>query len=107
MHHGVTFNLGSAIVCDLRNFRHVSLNKFYSFMIFSFLINIVILLLKCVDLMLFSLLKHYLDLYITDTALKISQSLYCFTTSISYGVRKYFPWLWDTGISDAIFCLVV
>ena len=29
--------------------------------------------------MLFSLLKHYLD---TDSALKVSQSVYCFTTSI-------------------------
>ena len=52
--------------------------------------------------MLFSLLKHYLD---TDTALKVSQSVYCFTTvtSISPGVENYFPRLWGTGISDAIF----
>ena len=50
--------------------------------------------------MLFSLLKHYLD---TDTALKVSQSVYCFTTSISHGVENYFPRLWGTGISDAIF----
>ena len=48
--------------------------------------------------MLFSLLKHYLD-----TAVKVSQSLYCFTTSISHGVENYFPRLWGTGISDAIF----
>ena len=53
--------------------------------------------------MLFSLLKHHLDLNITDTALKLSQSLYCFTTSISHGVENYFPRLWGTGISDAIF----
>ena len=50
--------------------------------------------------MLFSLLKHYLD---TDTALKVSQSVYCFSTSISHGVENYFPRLWGTGISDAIF----
>ena len=50
--------------------------------------------------MLFSLLKHYLD---TDTALKVSQSVYCFTTSISHGVENYFRRLWGTGISDAIF----
>ena len=50
--------------------------------------------------MLFSLLKHYLD---TDTALKVSQSVYCFTTSISHGVENYFPRLWGMGISDAIF----
>ena len=53
--------------------------------------------------MLFSLLKHHLDVNITDTALKESQSLYCFTTSISHGVENYFPRLWGTGISDAIF----
>ena len=53
--------------------------------------------------MLFSLLKHHLDLNITDTALKVSRSLYCFTTSISHGVENYFPTLWGTGISDAIF----
>ena len=49
--------------------------------------------------MLFSLLKRYLD---TDTALKVSQSVYHFTTSISHGVENYFPSLWGTGISDAI-----
>ena len=53
--------------------------------------------------MLFSLLKHHLDLNITDTVLKVSRSLYCFTTSISHGVENYFPRLWGTGISDAIF----
>ena len=49
--------------------------------------------------MLSSLLKHYLD---TDTALKVSQSVYCFTTSISRGVENYFPRLCGTGISDDI-----
>ena len=53
--------------------------------------------------MLFSVLRHYLELYISDTALKVSRSLYCFTTSISHGVENYFPKLWGTGISDAIF----
>ena len=52
--------------------------------------------------MLISLFKHYLGLYITDTALKVSQSLYCFTTSISHGVENFFPRLCGTGISDAI-----
>ena len=51
----------------------------------------------------FSLLKHYSNLYITDTTLKVSQSLYCFTTFMSHGVKNYFPRLWDTGISDGIF----
>ena len=53
--------------------------------------------------MLFSLLKYHLDLYITDTSLKVSQSLYWFTTSISHEVENYFPRLWGTVISDAIF----
>ena len=53
--------------------------------------------------MLFSLLEHYMDIGITDTSLKVSKSLYCFTTSISHGVEKYFPRLWGTGISDTIF----
>ena len=52
--------------------------------------------------MLFSLLKHYFN---TDTALKVSQSVYCFTTSISHGVENYFPRLWGMGIADAIFIL--
>ena len=53
--------------------------------------------------MLLSLFKHYLDLYISDTVLKVSQSLYCFTTSICHGVENYFPRLWRMGICDAIF----
>ena len=53
--------------------------------------------------MIFALLKHHMDIYITDTALKISQSLYSFTTSVSHGVENYFLRLWGMGISDAIF----
>ena len=52
--------------------------------------------------MLLSLLKHQLELYITDRALKVSKSLYCFTTSIYHAIENYFPGLWDTGISDSI-----
>ena len=37
-----------------------------------------------------------------DTALKVSQSLYCFSTFICHIVENYFPRLWGTGISDAI-----
>ena len=60
-------------------------NKFYSF-IFSLLINVVLLLLNSLILVLylyihfslsemwFSLLKYYLELFITDTALKVSGS---------------------------------
>ena len=47
--------------------------------------------------MLFSLLKHYLYFYITDTAMKVSQSLNCFTTFISHGVENFFPRLWGTA----------
>ena len=64
---------------------------------------VLILYLYIHFLMLFSLLKHHFDLNITDTALKVSRSLYCFTTSISDGVENYFPMLWGMGISDAIF----
>ena len=53
--------------------------------------------------MLFSPLTHYLECYITNTALKVSRSLYCFTMSISDGVENYFPRLWGAGISDANF----
>ena len=42
--------------------------------------------------------------FLTDTALKVSRSLYCFTTSISHGVESYFPRLWGMGISDAFLC---
>ena len=41
--------------------------------------------------MLFSLRKHHLDLFFADTALKVSRSLCCFTTSISHGVENNFP----------------
>ena len=54
--------------------------------------------------MLFSLLKHHLDLNITVTALKVSRS---FTTSLSHGVENYFPRLLGTGISDAIFTSIL
>ena len=49
--------------------------------------------------------KHFSssDLCITDTAVKVSRSLYCFTASISHGVEKYFPGLWGTAISDVNF----
>ena len=40
----------------------------------------------------------------TDTVLKVSRSLYCFTTHISHGVENFFPRQWGTYICDAIFC---
>ena len=58
--------------------------------------------------MLFSLRKHYLEVYITDTALKVCQSLYCFTTSISHGVESYFPHAVGYDISDAVlYCTIM
>ena len=53
--------------------------------------------------MLFSLLKHYLEVYVTDIALKVSRSLHCFNTPVSHGVENYFFRLWGMGISDTIF----
>ena len=55
----------------------------------------------------FSLRKHHLDLFVADTALKVSLSLYCYTTSISHGVENNFPRLRGKGISDAIFSLLI
>ena len=37
-----------------------------------------------------------------DTALKVSQSLYCFTTFICHGVENYFPRLSGMGITDTL-----
>ena len=85
MHHGVTFNFGSAKVCSpaifetsfmtkiyglllelalLHNYAisddsFSPINKFYSFIIFSLLINGVILLLNCLVLTLY-LYTHFL-----------------------------------------------
>ena len=53
--------------------------------------------------MVFSLLKHYLEVYVTDTALKVSRSFNCFITPVSHGVENYFPRLWGMGISDTLF----
>ena len=77
--------------------------------------NAFALLLNCLVLVIY-LYIHFLslrcyflylklDLYISDTALKVSRSLYCFTTSICHGVENYFPRLWGRGISDAIFAV--
>ena len=67
--------------------------------VFSLLINAVISLLNCLVLILY-LSIHYLYLRCYFSVLK---PLYCFTTSISHGVENYFPRLWGTSISDAIF----
>ena len=79
--------------------------------VFSSLINAVILLLNCLVLILYLCIHFvsfrcyflYLNIIQTDTALKVSRSLYFLTTSISHGVENYFPRLWGTGISYAIF----
>ena len=54
--------------------------------------------------MLFSLLKYFLDLYLTDTALKVSTSLYCFTTSICHSVENYVP---GCGVFFLIFVVII
>ena len=95
--------------CAISIDSYTPVNKIYCFAIFSLLIIAVILLLKCLDLILylfiqlFSLLKHYLELYITDTALKVSRSLYFFTTSIFHDVENYFPRLWGPEASLMLF----
>ena len=66
MHHDVTFNFGSAKVCSPAIFEtcvlhncviaidsYSLINKFYSFIIFSLLINAVILLLNCLGQILY------------------------------------------------------
>ena len=42
----------------------------------------------------------------TDTALKVSRALYCFTSSMSCGVENYFPRQWGTGMFDAVFLVL-
>ena len=103
------------IICTLHNVlfpltSYTPINKFYSFVNFSLLINAVILLMNYLVLTLYihflSLRHFFLHLNIIwtfITALKIFQSLYCYNTSISHGIENYFPRLWGTGISDAIF----
>ena len=80
----------------------ILLFSFYSFIIFSLLINAVILLLNCLILKLY-LYMHFLFLkcyflYLNIIWTFISRSLYCFSTSISHGVENYFPRLWGMGI---------
>ena len=50
----------------------------------------------------FSVLKHYLDLYITDTVCSERLLIFFCLGSVSHGVRSCFPGLWGLGISDAI-----
>ena len=47
-------------------------------------------------------MSHCVSSLDTDTALKVSHSVYSFTTSISR-VENYFLRLWGMGISDVIF----
>ena len=52
--------------------------------------------------MLFSLLKHYSNLYITDSAVKVPWSLYGFTNIISHGAENFFLGMWDVIFLMAI-----
>ena len=58
-----------------------------------------------------SLFKHYLDLYISDTALKVPRSLYCFYVCffvLLYIIvlKKISPGCGGMGISGAIFLCI-
>ena len=97
MHHGMTFNFGPAKLCspaisetcysyDKDIWIAAPDNYFYFYIIMLFLLTATL----------------QFGPFLTDTALKVSRSLYCFTTSISHGVENYLPRLWGTGISDAI-----
>ena len=57
--------------------------------------------------MLFSLFKHYLDLYVTDTALKVSRSLYCFTPFVYLMVLKTISQGCGVRASPVLFCNIV
>ena len=101
---------------QLAYLRHLSLMtailqliNFTASCFFSLLINAVILLLNCLVLVLY-LYTHFLSLgcyflYLTlfgplyDTVLKVSRSLYGFTT-ICHGVENFFPRLLGTGINS-------
>ena len=56
--------------------------------------------------MLFSVFKHYLDHYISDTVLKVSRGLCTVSLLLYQGVENCFPRLWGMGISDAILLFV-
>ena len=84
----------------------------YSFISFSLPINAILLMLnylvkikyKILDhyKTLFSLLKHYWDLYMSDTV--CSESLLIFSVTLTlYLIKKLFPGLWGTDTSDAVF----
>ena len=92
------------------------INKFYSFVLFSVLINAVILLLNCLVLILY-LYIHFLSLRCYFIYLYIFGALYnwhCSETILIFVLFhyfyiswcwNYFPRMWGTGISDAIFQL--
>ena len=60
----------------------------------TFHIAVVTLIYKILSGLYLGNSKHYLELYVTETALKVY--------FIFYGVENYFPTLWGTGIFDAI-----
>ena len=92
MHHDETFNFDSAKVCSPSIFetcfsydKHIRIAATDYYMYYY-----IIVLFPLTAILQF----------INFTAL--SQSLFCFTTSVSHGVKNYFPRLWGMGISDAI-----
>ena len=144
-HHGVTFNFGSTKVCShaifetslsydkdtwiattdyymhfLHNFAFsidscYPINTFYSFIIFSLLIDAVMLLLNCLVLILYPYI-HFLSLRCYFLYLNIIWSFIYLTLLLKYPdlctvslllyvmvLKTIFLRLWGTGISDAIF----
>ena len=78
----------------------------YKFALFLRCIGLVYLYIHFLPLRsYFYLLKHYLDLHITDTALNVSQSLYSCTVYTIMVLKTISPRLSGTVISEAIFCV--
>ena len=70
---------------------------------FSLLNCLVLILILYMQFLSLRCYFRYLNIIWTLTLPELSQSVYFFTTSISHGVENYFPRLWGTAISDAIF----
>ena len=75
-HHGVTFNLGSARVCSLAILKtYFSYNKDIWIAVELSCFNTLSLHAFSFSSSLLFLFKNHPDVYITDAALKVSQSL--------------------------------
>ena len=135
--HGLTFYLGSVKVCSSAIFEtyallpqiymvccnwllvvlllkcpssldtYILINKFYNFVIFSVIINAVILLLNYLALILYFLfLKHYLDLYITNTLCCESLLIFVLLSCLLYlmVLKTIFSWC---GVRAKFYCATI